>query len=194
MAKGLTKKVVAQYRTRELQLEALNSEKLKEYFEEHPDDKQMLQRTQRQLRERKSVRQHLRTVPSYLVPEQFVAQTPVQQAVREQAAARGIGVQATGSAAKRRRAMRTRAQDPLHGSLPPQGAKIKMPHLTREAMLAKDRRINPKTANVEDLPPISGRKIWKLRHKKHVKRRTDTVGERKRKTPGQKKRQKKFGF
>merc|ERR1712137_946844 len=89
MARGLSKKVVAQYLARELQLEALNSEKLKAYFEDHPDDRRALQKTQRQLRERKSVRQHLKHVPEYLVPEGFAKATPVQQAVREELAASG---------------------------------------------------------------------------------------------------------
>ena len=59
------------------QAKALHSEKLKAYFEEHPDDKRALQRSrsrncrlicsvashrmQRALRERKSVRQHLKS-------------------------------------------------------------------------------------------------------------------------------------
>jgi len=193
MARGLTKKAVAQYRARELQLEALHSEKLKEYFEEHPEDRRALQKTQRQLRERKSVRQHLAHVPTYLVPEQFANATPVQQAVREEAASRGAG-QAP-SAAKRRRALRARDRDPLQGLGLGTGAGLKRnDRFKREVMIARERRIDSKTANVEELPPLSGRKLWKLRHKKHVRAKTNTPGERKRKTPSQLKRQKKFGF
>ena len=64
-ARGLTKKAISKYRARELQMEAfpvrehvlcgqthrsseakaLHSEKLKAYFEEHPDDKRALQRS-----------------------------------------------------------------------------------------------------------------------------------------------------
>merc|ERR1719221_1231175 len=100
MARGLSKKVVAQHRARELQLEALNSEKLKAYFEDHPEDKKALQKAQRSLRERKSTLQHLRHVPHYLVPSNFTDATPVQKAVRDEASVNGRG---GSSAAKKRR-------------------------------------------------------------------------------------------
>lgn len=188
MTRGLTKKAVGQYRARELQLEALNSEKLKAYFEEHPDDKRALQRAQRTLRERKSVRQHLRHVPTYLVPEQFSAVSPVQQAVRD-----ATGGQVTAEVRKRRRQI-LRQQDPLQGFSATGGKRKRSVRFSREIMAAKERHIDPTTANVEDLPPISGRKIWKLRHGKKVRRKVDQMGERRRLTPSQRKRQKKFGF
>merc|ERR1712039_890038 len=197
MANGLSKKVVAQYLDRELQIEALNSEKLQAYFEDHPEEKRALQKTQRQLRERKSVRANLKHVPSYLVPENFTKATPVQQAVREELAAMGRAPKT--SATKRRREL-ARTKDPLQGFGvgPGAGGRTgkgkKNAMFTREVMEAKERRIDPKTANVEELPPISGRKLWKLRHSKKVRKKTDHLGERKRQTPAQKKRQKKFGF
>jgi len=192
MARGLTKKAISRYRARELQLEALNSEKLKAYFEDHPEDRKALQKTQRQFRERKSVRQHLKNVPSYLMPENLTATTPVQQALREEQAAQG-GPART-SATKRRQMLRaTKSDDPLQGFKPSGGKWKRMDRFTREAMIAKDRRINPKTANVEELPPLSGRKLWKLRHGKKCRRKDHVAGERKRLTIGQRKRQKKFG-
>merc|ERR1712129_78640 len=79
MAKGLTKRVVEVYRARELQMEALHSDKLKEYFQDNPEEKVALQRMQRSIREKKSIRSHLAHVPSYLVPEQlFTTNTPVR--------------------------------------------------------------------------------------------------------------------
>lgn len=193
MARGLTKKAISQYRARELQLEALNSEKLKEYFEEHPEEKRALQRTQRALKEKRSIRAHLKHVPAYLVPEHFTAAaTPVQQAAREEAMNAGMGQSAS---AKRRKMQMVKKQDPLHGfsaHTPGAGGKKKRSQMyTREMFEAKERRIDPKTANVEDLPPLSGRKIWKLKHGKRVRRKTDQLGERKRMTYGQKKRLKK---
>lgn len=187
MARGLTKKAVAEYRARELQLEALHSEKLKAFFEEHPEDKLVLQRTQRQLRQRKSIREHLKAVPSYLVPENFVAATPVQQAVRQAASAEDVS-----GSTKRRRIIHARTQDPLQSfSAAPGGGK--RARFTRETMLAKERRINPATANIEALPPLSGKKIWKLQHGKRVRKPMDAMGERRRLPIGVRKRQKKFG-
>jgi len=190
MSRGLTKKVVAQYRARELQMEALNSEKLQSYFEDHPEEKKALQKSQRALKEKKSIRQHLKHIPFYLVPEQFVAATPVQQAVRDEAAKNGGKVP---SSVKRKRYLHAQKQDPLQSceaSL--KGKRKRNLRFTREAMEAKERRIDPKTANVEDLPPMSGRKLWKLRHGKSVRKKTDQFGERRRMTYGQKRRAGKF--
>merc|ERR1712232_1071085 len=56
---GLTKKVVAKFRARELQQEALNNDRLKAYFEEHPEEKLALQQSQRKLKEGKNTKSHL---------------------------------------------------------------------------------------------------------------------------------------
>lgn len=189
MSRGLTKRVIAEYRARELQLEALNSEKLQEYFEDHPEEKKALQKAQRSLKEKKSIRQHLRHVPFYLVPEQFVAATPVQQAVRDEAARNGGKVS---SAVKRRRYLHAKKQDPLQSCEAGPKRKHKRQRFTREAMEAKEKRIDHKTANIEDLPPMSGRKLWKLRHGKTVRKKTDQFGERRRMTFGQRIRRGKF--
>uniref|UniRef100_A0A7S4W8V4 RNA helicase n=2 Tax=Alexandrium monilatum TaxID=311494 RepID=A0A7S4W8V4_9DINO len=187
-AHGLKKKAVLKYLARELQLEALHSEKLQEYFEENPEDKKALQRAQRQLRETKTTLQHLQAVPSYLVPDSFDASTPVQQAVREDAAARGGA--ATGQA-RRRKLQQARRSDPLQ-ALEPTGRAKTRPWLTREAMVRKDAQIDAATANVERLPPISGRKIWKVRHHKRVRKPTDTLGERRNFNRAYRTRRKKF--
>jgi len=156
---GLMRKNILKYLAREMQLEALHSEKLKEYFEENPDDKKALQRTQRKLRENKAVLRHLQGVPSYLVPEGIVANNPVQQAIRKD----GSLKKAPNS--KQRRLRQAQQKDPLQCFEPSLGRWV-----TREAMVEKDLRINPATANPKNLPPISGAKIWKLRHNKRVRR------------------------
>ncbi|CAJ1426499.1 unnamed protein product [Effrenium voratum] len=188
MAKGLTKKNVAKFRARELQLEALHSEKLKSYFEDHPEEKRALQRMQRQLRENKSIRAHLKSVPSYLVPETFTASTPVQKAVRDANRASGQ----ISSASKRQRLIKARQQDPLH-SFDEAGSAKRRDRFTRENMLARERKIDPSTANVEALPALSRHKLWKLKHGKRVRKPTDVFGERRRLPFGQRLRQKKFG-
>eukprot|EP00928_Gymnodinium_smaydae_P070226 TRINITY_DN54117_c0_g1_i1.p1 TRINITY_DN54117_c0_g1~~TRINITY_DN54117_c0_g1_i1.p1 ORF type:complete len:728 (-),score=214.71 TRINITY_DN54117_c0_g1_i1:35-2149(-) len=189
-SRGITKKNVDKYRARELQNEALNSEKLKAYFEENPEEKRALQKAQRKLRENKSVRANLRTVPHYLVPENYTAAvTPVQQAVREDALRSGAPAS---SKMKRKRVLNMRQRDPLQAFTGGVGKKSKA-QVTRERMEQIDRKIDPSTANVEELPPLSGKKIWKMRHRKPIYNNKDTFGERKRLTVPQKRRQKKFG-
>jgi len=193
MARGLTKKAIEKYKARELQLEALNSEKLKEYFEEHPEEKRALQKTQRALKQKKSIRQHLKHVPAYLVPDGIVANaTAIEEAARQEAKAEGLSLSA---AMKRKRLQLARKKDPLHGfsttNPGPGGKKKRSQMYSREMFEAKEKKIDPKTANVEDLPPLSGRKIWKLKHGKRIRRKTDQLGERRRMTYGQKKRVKK---
>merc|ERR1712173_74610 len=85
--------------------------------------------------------------------------------------------------------MQARKRDPLQGLAP--GNRKSSRSITRDAMIRKDRRIDPKTANIEELPPISGKKLWKLRHRKTLHRSTDMFNERKRMTPGQKKAEEK---
>jgi len=185
MARWISKKMVTQYLARELQLEALHSEKLKEYFEEHPEDRKALLRSQRQLRERKSVRQHLKVVPSYLVPEQFTNMTPVQQAVREDAAARG-------QTGMKKRRKNHKLGDPLFGDADVSWRKT-VSQKMREDNIRKEKRLDPLAVIPEKLPPLSGRKLWKLRHKKRVfKGHTDAFGERTRMDHHQKNRRKKF--
>lgn len=96
------------------------------------------------------------------------------------------------AAVKRKRALQAKKADPLQGFTA--GAKTGRKRFTREHFEAVEKRINPSTANVEDLPPLSGRKLWKLRKGKHTRKRTDHVGERKRLSLSQRKAKKKFGF
>jgi len=197
VTRGLTKRTVENYRTRELQREALNSEKLKAYFEEHPDEKRALQKTQRELRERRSIRESLKHIPSYLVPEQlFTTTTPVQQAIREERSSKGM---VSAAVRRRRQNQATRNRDPLSGFAASKGeaAKVgskahKLQKYSRERMVAISKRQDPATTNVEDLPPLSGHNLWKLRHDKKVRKAKDAVGERRRMTRSQKLRSKKF--
>jgi len=186
MARGLTKQAVAKYRARELQMEALHSEKLKAYFDDHPDDKLALQRMQRELREKKSIRAHLKHIPSYLVPEDFTKATPVQQAVRTANKASGK----ISSHVKRKKVFKARQQDPLTSEIG--GVQKRRDRFTRERAIALDRKIDPSTANVEALPALSRHKLWKLRHGKRVRKTSDVFGERRQLDYGQKKRRKKF--
>jgi ATP-dependent RNA helicase DDX56/DBP9 len=191
VSSGLTKKAVNEYRARELQMEVLNSEKLQEYFEEHPEEKAALQRAQRQLKEKKSIRRNLQTVPFYLVPEGFTAANPVQQAVRDEVAASGGKIS---KAARKSRFLDAKRKDPLQAfqALPTVGRKGRK-KFTREQFAHIDRRLDPKVTNVESLPPLSGRKLWKLNKGKRLRPKGVVAGDRKRMTPKQKQLKKKFG-
>jgi len=190
MAKGLTKRVVEVYRARELQMEALHSEKLKEYFQENPEEKVALQRMQRTIREKKSIRGHLAQIPSYLVPEQlFSSNTPVQQAIREDASVSGKVSNAT----KKKRAAQMKKQDPLQGFQAGSGKQqSNKRRYSREFAIAKSARMDPTTTNPEELPPLSRRNVWKINHGKYVRKASDMTGERRRLTMGQKRRRKIF--
>jgi ATP-dependent RNA helicase DDX56/DBP9 len=65
--RGITKKSVKEARLKEIKLEMLRSTKLKAHFEDNPREKELLQ-TQNVLKP-KMVRQHLKAIPKYLVPE-----------------------------------------------------------------------------------------------------------------------------
>lgn len=184
IAKGVTKKAVRAYRARELQLEALNSERLKAYFEDNIEDKKALQKSQRGLKDNKARRDHLKSVPFYLVPEQFFNETPVQKAVKEAASN-------TTERNAKKRSIQAR-DDPLRSF---EGHVKKRRKVTHDMMAAKQAKQDPKLTNIEDLPPLSGRKLWKLRHKKHLVKRDIADGGpvKSRKKPLMLKRAKKFG-
>lgn len=193
MAKGLKKKIVLKYLARELQLEALNCERLKEYFEENPEEKLALLERQRELKARQSVRANLKHVPSYLVPEELTGGTPVQDAIRKDQAARGGPIT---SQARRKQMRQQSERDPLQSVQPGinLNRKGKRKFITREMMLAKEKRMAKHNPDPEALPPISRKKIWALRHGKKVRKVTDVFGERKKLTKFQKGRRKKIGF
>lgn len=174
-------------------MEALNSEKLKAYFEENAEEKRALQRSHRQLREKRSVSEFAHHT-ELSRPEGFVAGvTPVQQAVRDDAAR--SGTKAMPSRLKRQKMLSARRRDPLQAFTPEGGGRKGKKQALRERMLAIDRRIDPATANPDQLPPLSGKKLWKMTHKKPLRKGgSQVMGERKRLTIRQKSRKRKFGF
>jgi len=153
--KSVTPKEISAVRVRELQQEALNSQKLAAHFEDNPEDVKALQKNLRRFKDRKTVRQHLKYLPSYLVPTSLTAKTPVQVAVADQVGTYG------GRSKKRPRT------DPLMFTTT---TRKKFSRAGQEAKAAKQ----GKDTNIEALVPLSGRKIWKLNHRKKIKR-TDSL-------------------
>jgi len=152
--KSVTPKEIKIARLKELQQEAVTSAKLTAHFEDNPEDQEALQRSLREGKKKRVERTHLKTLPGYLIPEALTAKTPVEAAVAEQ-----VGSY-TGKSKKKGRI------DPLTFTT---ASNNKKRRFTREGQNAKASR-EREDANVEELVPLSGRKIWKLNHRKRVKK------------------------
>jgi len=161
--RGLTKKVVWKYRLREIQREALKSEKLQNYFTDHPEEKLALQKQLRELAPQKRA-STLGSLPSYLVPGSFLLANPVQQAARDEAAKQGI---------KRTFKQQKKRWSPLKKHTPfanRQNSLLRSMTMAevREHMLQKNARMMKRGARADELPPLSERKLRALRRGKKV--------------------------
>lgn len=168
--RDLTKRVVAAAVARDLQQQLLNSRKLKEFFERNPRDREVLKRACKQLKEINVSKGHLGHVPDYLLSQTQPTQlTAVQLAIQQQKAIEG-GSKGTKGSSRRRP-----VADPLKSfqAVVARGApigkrkKANRPRITREGQLAKMPR-HADEVPPEALPATSGRKLWKLRHKKQI--------------------------
>lgn len=151
--RSVSKKAVKAIRVRELQREALLSQKLREHFDQNPEDARALRSSVRVLKQGKSAREHLKTIPAYLMPPSLI-KDPVQQALVEGKKPKKGGNQV----------------DPMKKSVGvPAVAKMRTGRkaITREGMLRKEP--NHALANWEELPPISRKKIYKMRRGKRIR-------------------------
>jgi len=161
--RGLTKKVVWKYRVRELQKEALKSDKLKNYFTEHPEEKLALQKRLRELQP-KNKHSTLLTLPSYLVPGSFLSANPVQQAARDEAAKHGL----KGSFKPKQQNLRKSPLERYKNTKNKLLRSMSMGEL-RDHMLQKNARMVKAGARADELPPLSHRKLRRLKTGKFVK-------------------------
>jgi len=83
----VTMKAVKEARLRAIQLEMLNSEKLKAHFAENPHEAKLL-RHNRELSKKGTTKAHLNFVPSYLIPEEYRKLGLVPGAVNHEYAAK----------------------------------------------------------------------------------------------------------
>jgi ATP-dependent RNA helicase DDX56/DBP9 len=144
---GVNKKTIMKARARELQHEILTNARLKSKLEQ-TDDLRALKRSSRQIKQSVAGRDSLRHLPAYLIPDQTLnGSNAVQAAVAEQAEER----------------IRKRKADPLKSFTPKQKRR-------KAGDLSNSLRREPdhKTATVDKLPPLAGRKLWKMRHGKKV--------------------------
>jgi len=125
------------------------------------------------------VKQHLKHLPEYLVGTTFASKTPVQTAICSQLPGRGSGA-AFGK--KRRDA---NYNDPLRvaegsvGEMQSSRRRVNKAasgraKVTYEDLLAKSNRMERAgEVDVERLPGLSGRKIWKMNHGKKTRKTVD---------------------
>ncbi|CAD7963663.1 unnamed protein product [Amoebophrya sp. A25] len=182
--RSVTKKAVNAMRLRELQSEAVNSQRLKKYFDENPQDLRALRKSQRELKH-KSKKSHLRYLPEYLVPRSLGAcggaEDPVAKAVRESKAdgdqsSTGVARSLQNSFSDKQRRRLLYNDELLASQLGGERSLNSMgkrkggrPVVTQEMMARKSMRLDS-SADPETLPPLSGRKLWKINKGKRTKK------------------------
>ena len=149
--KGISRRAIAAARQKELLNEILHNEQLKQKLSENTEDVQALRQAMRTLREHTKIKWHLRDLPEYLLPE-----LPNVKPITEKGGPDVV----------------TRFKRKIDD----EGKEVRRHKRTlREKLVYKD-KIN-EDASPEELVPISGRKIWKIKHHKSVGRRSgDMVG------------------
>lgn len=123
------------------------------------------------------MKQHLKHLPEYLVGSAFASKTPVQRAICAQLPGHSSGA----SFGRKRHSVSY--NDPLRATEPSSGeasrrrgnkAASKRAKVTYEDLLAKGNRMERAgEVDVERLPGLSGRKIWKMNHGKRTKKTLD---------------------
>jgi ATP-dependent RNA helicase DDX56/DBP9 len=150
--KGISRRAIAAARQKELLNEIMHNEQLKQKLSENSDDVQALRQAMRTLREHTKIKWHLRELPEYLLPDLSY--------VKPLTGNTNVDVIAK---LKRKR----RYEDYQNA--------VQRPKRTlRDKLVYKDSLTED--ASPEDLVPLSGRKIWKMKHHKSTKRNGDTTG------------------
>jgi ATP-dependent RNA helicase DDX56/DBP9 len=157
VSKGISRRAVAAARQKELLNEMLHNEQLKQKLSENSDDVQALRQAMRTLREHSKVKWHLREIPEYLLPDlkgvKSLVATP--------------GAKGEEDVLVKLKKRKRESQD---------GA-VRRPRKTlREKNLRKESLLDQDMISPEELAPISGRKLWKMRHHKKIKRSGDNMG------------------
>jgi ATP-dependent RNA helicase DDX56/DBP9 len=149
--KGISRRAIAAARQKELLSEILHNEQLKQKLSENSDDVQALRQAMRTLREHSKIKWHLRELPDYLLPD-LGSVKPLTETTQDDVITR---------LKKKRKAEEA-------------GAPKRPKKTLRQKMLRRDTLDETKSA--EELAPISGRKLWKVRHHKRVSKNGDMVG------------------
>eukprot|EP00826_Nyctotherus_ovalis_P029676 TRINITY_DN2352_c0_g1_i9.p1 TRINITY_DN2352_c0_g1~~TRINITY_DN2352_c0_g1_i9.p1 ORF type:complete len:163 (+),score=46.06 TRINITY_DN2352_c0_g1_i9:303-791(+) len=131
--RSVTPKTIKAEKARELKKVILKNKKLKSYFEEHPQEKEILSKelSKSKIDERRFI--SLRTLPDYLIPKESLLTNPVEMRIAEET----------------KESLEIADRNPL-------------PAFSNEGAEA---------VNYEELPITSGRKLWKLRHHRRIKKK-----------------------
>lgn len=145
--KGISRRAIAAARQKEILSEMLHNEQLKQKLSENTEDVQALRHAMRTLREHSKVKWHLREIPDYLMPDLS-------------------SVKPVGFDNKKKKRIGSDSNPPVK----------RRKFTLRDKMIRKDGDQQNDTTAPEDLAPISGRKLWKVRHHKRTKRSGDLLG------------------
>ena len=147
--KGISRRAITATRQKELLSEIMHNDQLKQKLSENSEDIQALRQAMRTLREHSKVKWHLAEIPEYLLPDlKALKSSPVCEQVTKFI----------------RKQARTESTKPK--------GKARL----RDKMLRRDPAVNDESAAPDELAPISGRKLWKVRHHKRISRKGDNMG------------------
>jgi len=157
VVKGISRRAIAASRQKELLTEILHNEQLKKKLSENSEEVQALRQSVRSLREHAKVKWHLQEIPEYLIPE-LAGIKPIIGGNSQDVVSRLL--------------KKKRKQDEEDKSARKrQKATLREKLIRREESKEQDLEVAP-----EELAPISGRKLWKIKHHKSIKKSGDMVG------------------
>jgi ATP-dependent RNA helicase DDX56/DBP9 len=155
VSKGISRRAIAASRQKELLTEILHNDEMKKKLSENTEEVQALRQSVRNLREHAKVKWHLSELPEYLLPDLKGVKPLVGNSSEDVS---------TKLAKKRQR------EEKEH-----QMVKKRQKLTLREKLVRRD-NMEDDTVAPEELAPISGRKLWKIKHHKRVKRTGESLG------------------
>ncbi len=155
--KGISRRAIAAARQRELLTEILHNDQLKKKLSENSQEVQALRQSVRALREHSKVKWHLQQIPEYLTPQ-----------------LQGVKALGEGHDVAERLNKRKSAEEREFKKSKRQRHTLRDKLLHKEELKDKDEGATELAP--EELAPISGRKLWKIRHHKQIGSNNSAVG------------------
>jgi ATP-dependent RNA helicase DDX56/DBP9 len=157
VVKGISRRAIAASRQKELLNEILHNDQLKKKLSENSEEVQALRQSVRSLREHAKVKWHLQNIPEYLISD--------LKGVRPINGNRQVDL-------VEKIIKKNRREENEH-KMARQRHKVTLREklIRREVEKDKEDQVTP-----EELAPISGRKLWKMKHHKVLKKPGDNLG------------------
>lgn len=173
-------KVAKQERANELKQNILRSSKLKEYFKENPKEKEVLAASLSRAKVSNVMYRHLNYLPTYCMPKQVLAQEDIDIKMALNGLVQPIDKKSWEKSPFLTLAANLAYADENNKTELVQNM-LHYPGWVRELIEQEEADSggeDPTLVSKEALAPISGRKEWKIRHKKRVKTlfKTDKKG------------------